>query len=81
MLKKLKICSQIESYLEKPIELLKSAGNTEDAEVLKTIQAKHKKMIFDYLREQNLPEIKFQHSQSFSMTYSISKGDKDENKH
>lgn len=73
MHKKIKICSQIESYLKKPIELLESIGNTEDANILKSIQAKNKNIIFDYLREQNLSEIKFQHSQSFSITYSITK--------
>lgn len=73
MHKKIKICSQIESYLKKPIELLESIGNTEDAKILKSIQAKNKNIIFDYLREQNLSEIKFQHSQSFSITYSITK--------
>lgn len=81
MRKKLKIDSQIESYLTRPIELLESVGSTEDANLLKDIQNKHKKRIFDYLRAQNLFEIKFQHSQSFSMTYSITKGEKDENKH
>lgn len=73
MHKKIKICSQIESYLKKPIELLESIGNTEDAKILKNIQAKNKNIIFDYLREQNLSEIKFQHSQTFSITYSITK--------
>ena len=73
MLKTLKTCSQIESYLRRPIALLESIGNIEDANILKTIEAKNKKMIFDYLREQNLPRIKFQHSQSFSITYSIAK--------
>lgn len=81
MRKKLKINSQIESYLKRPIELLESIGNTEDANLLKAIQAKNSKMIFDYLRAENLSEIKFQHTQSFSMTYSITKGEKDENKH
>jgi hypothetical protein len=74
MLKKLKIDSQIESYLTRPIELLESVGSIEDANLLKAIQNKHKNRIFDYLRAQNLNEIKFQHSQSFSMTYSITKG-------
>ncbi|MDP3266207.1 MAG: hypothetical protein Q8M39_05205 [Sulfuricurvum sp.] len=78
MRKKLKINSQIESYLKKPIELLESIGETEDANLLKAIQAKNTKMIFDYMRAQNLPEIKFQHSQSFSITYSLTKGEKDE---
>jgi hypothetical protein len=75
MLKKLKIDSQIESYLKRPIELLESIGESEDANLLKVVQAKNKKLIFDYMRAQNLSEIKFQHSQSFSMTYSISKGE------
>lgn len=79
MLKKLKIDSQIESYLARPIELLESVGNVEDANILKAIQKKHQKRIFDYLREQNLPQIKFQHSQSFAMTYSIKKGEENEN--
>lgn len=76
MLKKLKIDSQIESYLARPIELLESMGNIDDANILKAIQKKHQNRIFDYLREQNLPQIKFQHSQSFSMTYSIAKDKK-----
>lgn len=78
MRKKLKINSQIESYLKRPIELLESIGETEDANLLKAIQAKNTKMIFDYMRAQNLPEIKFQHSQSFSITYSLTKGEKNE---
>lgn len=78
MHKKLKICSQIESYLKRPIELLESIGDIEGANHLKAIQAKNKNIIFDYLREQNLPEIKFQHSQSFSITYSLTKGEKNE---
>lgn len=73
MHKKLKICSQIESYLKKPIELLESIEDIEGANHLKAIQAKNKNIIYDYLREQNLPGIKFQHSQSFSITYSIRK--------
>lgn len=78
MRKKLKINSQIESYLKKPIELLASIGETEDTNLLKAIQAKNTKMIFDYMRAQNLPEIKFQHSQSFSITYSLTKGETNE---
>lgn len=71
MYKKLKICSQIESYLKKPIELLESIEDIESANDLKSIQAKNRNIIFDYLREQNLPRIKFQYSKSFSTTYSI----------
>jgi uncharacterized protein YaaW (UPF0174 family) len=69
----LKTYSQIENYLKLPIELLQKVGDNEQASVLKEIQKSYNKNIFDYLRENNLKEIKINVSLTTTNTYTLTR--------
>lgn len=67
----LKTYSQIQSYLQLPIELLQKVGDDEQASVLIGIQKTYSSKVFDYLRENNLKQIQIDVSSSRQMTYTL----------
>lgn len=69
----LKTYSQIQNYLQLPIDLLQKVGDNEQASVLIGIQKNYANKIFDYLRENNLQEIKINVSSTTQRTYSLTR--------
>lgn len=67
----LKTYSQVQSYLQLPIELLQKVGDDEQASVLIGIQKTYSNKVFDYLRENNLKQIQIDVSSSRQMTYTL----------
>ena len=67
----LKTYSQIQNYLQLPIDLLQKIGDNEQASVLIGIQKNYSNKIFDYLRENNLQEIKINVSSTTVRTYTF----------
>lgn len=69
----LKTYSQIQNYLQLPIDLLQKVGDDEQASVLIGMQKNYTNKIFDYLRENNLQEIKINVSSTTLRTYSLTR--------
>jgi hypothetical protein len=69
----LKTYSQIQNYLQLPIDLLQKVGDDEQASVLIGIQKNYTNKIFDYLRENNLQEIKINVSSTTQRRYSLTR--------
>ncbi|MFA5216663.1 hypothetical protein [Sulfuricurvum sp.] len=69
----LKTYSQIQNYLQLPIDLLQKVGDDEQASVLIGMQKNYTNKIFDYLRENNLQEIKINVSSTTQRTYSLTR--------
>lgn len=67
----LKTYSQIQNYLQLPIELLQKVGDNEQASVLIGMQKNYTNKIFDYLRENNLQKIQIDVSSTTQRTYSL----------
>lgn len=80
MKKTLETYSEIGTWLDQSIELLKGLEQTEDTKALEHLKQKYQGLITDWLREQNLAKIKFIHSRSIGIEY-FNLGEKDENKH
>lgn len=77
MKKTLETYSEIETHLDRSIELLNGLQQTEDAKALQHIQKKYRDLINDWMVEQNLVKIKFTHSRSIGIEY-FNLGEKDE---
>ena len=69
----LKTYSQIQNYLQLPIDLLQKVGDDEQASILIGMQKNYTNKIFDYLRENNLQEIKINVSSTTQRTYSLTR--------
>lgn len=69
----LKTYSQIQNYLQLPIDLLQKVGDDEQASVLIGIQKNYANKIFDYLRENNLQKIQINVSSTTQRTYSLTR--------
>lgn len=75
MEKTLETYSEIGTWLDQSIELLKGLEQTDDVKALEQLKQKYQGLITDWLREQNLAKIKFMHSRSIGIEY-FNLGDK-----
>jgi len=69
MNKTLETYARIDNYMEQPIRLLESLGQTEDAKTLKVIQRKYRRVIDDYLIQNNIPKMTFRISRGYEVEY------------
>lgn len=69
MNKTLETYARIENYLQQPIRLLESLGQTEDAQTLKVMQQKYRQIINDYMIQNNIPKMTFSISRGYECEY------------